>query len=145
PRSWLMPPETIYWSPLVRLTEDASDSDCWDALAAAGKTVDVNSRLDLIFLVCEQRPRVPKDLQRQARIRFLLRYFDDKTQEICAAWDGVEVRDHAASRLASLLRIAIESPEGQCNHPGETRGPFYRLVIRAIVREAAVRELGEAK
>jgi hypothetical protein len=27
--------------------------------------------------------------------RFLVQFLDDQSPEVCAAWDGVQVRDHA--------------------------------------------------
>ncbi len=145
PENWLLNPERVYWFQLVQLTETANDSACWNALAAAGKNVGVGSRLDLIGRVCPDRPVDREDSQRLARIRFLMEYLDDRTPEICAAWDGVEVRDHAASKLAGLLGLSWARPIGHCTHPGETRGAIARLIVRAMVGQAAVQELERLK
>ncbi len=145
PRAWVWQPKTISEFSLARLTEAAGDPACWEALATAGKYLSAGSRLNLIYLVSADRPPDREDTHRLARIRFLAQFLDDPAPEVCAAWDGVQVRDHAASRLAVLLQIHVGIPGSRCAYPGETRGSLERFFIRAVVWQAAEKELVRGK
>jgi hypothetical protein len=133
-------PEPVNVYRLLRLTEASDDRACWDALAVVGRAAGISPRLNLIWLIGEGRRPDQPEAHRLARIRCLVKFLDDETREVCAAWDGVQVRDHAADWLAVLLGFRVERPK-HCQHPGETRGTLSRLFFRAAVRQAAAREL----
>jgi hypothetical protein len=131
---------------LARLVKRSDDPECWNALTAAAKAADYDTRTDMLFVFSPDR--VPDDVDpiRRQRIEFFARFLDDRTNGPSNDQDHPheEVRDYAASRLAALFRFPVERycESHFCSVPhNHDLGPLSRLLMRDAVRELAKREL----
>src|SRR5262249_37115435 len=93
----------------ILLVERSGDPACWDALAAATTRAPFEERTGIIRARGTRAPPDRPDPIRRERLRFLVRFLDDRTSERTEMeWcDGIEVRDFAASQLAGLLGFRV--------------------------------------
>jgi hypothetical protein len=137
------------------LVASGGDRACWDALLALAKAAGADDRVIFIRQVVPRRLPDPNDPQRRERIRFLLQFLDDRAK-VVERYESqpegseerpvIEVRDYAASRLASLLDFPVRRIP-YSYHPvhDATLGPFARLWLREAVRRAAAPELAAGR
>lgn len=136
---------------LVPLVERAGDSACWELLAEVAREAQYDDRMSLIESVGDVWPPDKPDPARRDRLRFLRSLLDDPTAEPTtrrekhgedvAWWSGVEVRHHAAMRLADLLRAPVSREQAPALEISRQAGPLFRFVFREAVRGAVNREL----
>lgn len=136
---------------LVPLVERAGDSACWELLAEVARETTYDDRMSLIESVGDIWPPDKPDPARRDRLRFLRSLLDDPTAEPAtrrekhgedvAWWSGVEVRHHAALRLADLLRAPVGGARAPALEISRWADPFSRFVFREAVRAAVNREL----
>ena len=145
-RAWLGYPDPRDGARLVRLTEVADDRACWDALASATRAGGIEFRMGVISQISPPRPPDQADPQRLERVRFLVQFLDDRTTEIDEDGTRTEVRDYAASQLAGVLRFRVRRMS-ELYRPvyDNDRGPLSRLLVRAVVWQAAAQNLAAKK
>ncbi|MDB5310595.1 MAG: hypothetical protein JWO38_4797 [Gemmataceae bacterium] len=129
-------------TPLVALVARARDRDCWDALAAAVRTVPYDMRRHFLRHLGPPVPPGRPDPLRRERIRFLVEFLDDRTAGLGEEeGDRVEIRDFATSQLMGVLGFPVERDSENGVEHDPALGPLMRFVLRGAVRQAAGREL----
>jgi len=167
-----MPVDDVHVGTFVEFVKMANDQEAWDALATVVKRVDAGSRNSIISSLGPHDARPDrKDPIRAERLRFLLRFLDDRTVEeystegwtegeiraaytegqleafkgnIPKTYSWAEVRDIAAAQLAGLLGLTrLRSDNEYMAVYNPKAGPLSRLLTREAVRQAAMRELAQ--
>ena len=167
-----MPVDDVHVGTFVEFVKMANDQEAWDALATVVKRVDAGIRNSIISSLGPHDARPDrKDPIRAERLRFLLRFLDDRTVEeystegwtegeiraaytegqleafkgnIPKTYSWAEVRDIAAAQLAGLLGITrLRSDNEYMAVYNPKAGPLSRLLTREAVRQAAMRELAQ--
>jgi hypothetical protein len=127
---------------LARLTEVADDPLCWDALAGVGMGGYSHGRWIMLATIGAARPLDQNDPHRAGRIRFLLKFINDRAMIGRFDGDMAEVRDDVTDRLAGLLGVRTRLSNSDSD---QTRGPLSRAFFRAAVAKMAAEELERLK
>ncbi|HXD87151.1 MAG TPA: hypothetical protein VN641_11695 [Urbifossiella sp.] len=136
------------WS-LSSLVGGEDDPKLWDALATIAQRLPFGLRMELLSDVGAVSPKSPEPQSaRRERIRFLVKFLDDRTAESDdynnGEFDRVEVRDFATTQLAGLLGFHVYRTGWHLTHSKET-GPLSRLIWRAAVAKKAHEVLNRPK
>jgi hypothetical protein len=167
-----MPVDDVHVEPFVEFVKRDNDPEAWEALAAMMKDVGPGIRNSIISSLGPHDARPDrKDPIRAERLRFLVRFLDDRTVEeletegwtegeIRAAFTErqlqafkgnipktcpwAEVRNVATTELAGLVGITRlrDNDEFRAVYYPKA-GPLSRLLMREAVRQAATRELAQ--
>ncbi|HEY1186535.1 MAG TPA: hypothetical protein VGE74_02710 [Gemmata sp.] len=132
-------------APMERIEKLVSLADqpaCWDRLADIFRAMNADTRVAELWGFHLHGPPDRPDPHRREAIRFLVRFLDDRS--VSTDEDGVPivVCDTAATQLAGLLGFPVKRLT-LTYWPAHdfTRGPFSRAFFRAVVWQAAAREL----
>lgn len=127
--------------PVVGLVIRSGDPACWDGLADLARRGGPDLRYWLVRGVGFLHPPDLPDPARRERVRFLVRFLDDRTVEDDDWFPAYEIRDRAALLLADRLRFRFRliPADGSRFEPDDD--PVYRAALREAVRAAAEREL----
>ena len=125
------------------------DPKLWDSLATIAQRLPFSLRMELLSDVGWVSSRKPESRSvRLERIRFLMRFLDDRTAEPDeynnVEFDNVAVRDYAATRLAGLLGFHVYRMNWNVEHDKDS-GPLSRLILRAAVAKKAHEVLNRPK
>jgi hypothetical protein len=137
----------FYVTSLSSFLGGEDDPKLWDALATIAQRLPFSLRMELLSGVGWVSPRKPEPpLALRERIRFLMRFLDDRTAEPddYNEFDNVAVRDFAATRLAGMLGFHVYRMGWDVQHNKDS-GPLSRLILRAAVAKKAHEVLNRPK
>lgn len=144
---WMCPEQRLVW-----LVQRSDDPACWDALAAATRRVAVSLRFQHLESaywgrIGDERTPEAEQRLRKERIRYLLGFLNDRAVRDTSPSAPRPVQSLDAGGEAPAIEVgefALAVLAGVIEHKrplATERGPLTRFALRAVVRQAAGREL----